>query len=215
MARIKPEQRVAELLQIEQELHRQGFAMVAGVDEAGRGPLAGPVAAAAAIMPADHPILLVNDSKKLSEKRRDEAFDLIIESAIAYQVVMISPEEIDRINILQATRKAMLQAIAGLSVVPDHVISDAMALKLPMPITPMVKADAQVYCVAAASILAKVTRDRFMVAVDSLYPEYGFAKHKAYGTAQHVEALRKYGPCPQHRRSFIGKILSGTCYEGC
>lgn len=214
MPKINPEQRVAALLELERSLHRQGYAMVAGVDEAGRGPLAGPVAAAAAIMPEDSPILLINDSKKLSEKRREEAYAMICETALAYHVVMIPPDEIDRINILQATRKAMLEAIAGLSVAPDHVITDAMALQTPMPLTAMVKADAQVYCVAAASILAKVTRDRYMIGLDASYPEYGFARHKAYGTEQHVQALRKYGPCPQHRRSFIGKILSGTGYEG-
>lgn len=214
MAKIDHTQRIANMMVMEQGLHQQGYEAVAGVDEAGRGPLAGPVAAAAVIMAHKSPILLINDSKKMSEKRREEAYQLICQQAIAYNIIMISPQEIDQINILQATRKAMLQAVEGLAVQPQHVITDAMALQTTLPQSAVVKADAQVYCVAAASILAKVARDRIMIELDKQYPEYGFAKHKGYGTKLHTEALHQYGPCPQHRRSFIGKILKGTKYEG-
>lgn len=214
MARINAQERIHNMLSLERTLHDQGFALIAGVDEAGRGPLAGPVAAGAVIMPIDSPLLCVNDSKKMTEKRREEAYEAILSEAVAWHVALISPAEIDHINILQATRKAMMDAVLGLKIAPDHVVTDAMALPLAVPVTPIVKADANVYCVAAASILAKVTRDRAMIALDALYPGYGFSQHKGYGTAQHIDALHRLGPCPEHRQSFIGRIMERAQHAG-
>ena len=181
---------------------------ICGVDEAGRGPLAGPVAAGAVILPKDCRILYLNDSKKLSPARRDALFDEIREKAVAFSIGISSPERIDEINILQATYEAMRKAVAGLSVQPDLLLNDAVTIpEVQIRQVPIVKGDAKSVSIAAASILAKVTRDRMMEEYDAMWPEYGFAKHKGYGTAQHIAALKEYGPCPIHRRSFIGHFV--------
>lgn len=182
--------------------------LIGGIDEAGRGPLAGPVAAAVVILPDDVPFPFVNDSKKLSPKKRDELYDYIREHAAAYSVKLVEPQRIDEINILQATYEAMRSAVAALAVTPEVLVNDAVRIPgIDLPQIPVVKGDAKCLSIAAASILAKVTRDRLMEEYDRIYPEYGFASHKGYGTAQHIEAIRKYGPCPIHRRTFIGHFL--------
>ena len=182
---------------------------ICGIDEAGRGPLAGPVVAGAAILPTDCEILFLNDSKKLSEKRREELFLEIQEKALAWSVGIVGPDVIDEINILQATYEAMRQAVAGLKVQPELLLNDAVTIPgLEIPQIPIVKGDAKSASIAAASILAKVTRDHMMVEYDRLFPEYGFARHKGYGTAAHISVLKELGPCPIHRRSFIGKFCS-------
>jgi len=181
---------------------------VCGIDEAGRGPLAGPVVAGAVILPPDCEILFLNDSKKLSEKRREELFLEIQEKAVAWHVGIVAPEVIDEINILQATYEAMRQAIAGLTVKPDLLLNDAVTIPgVGIMQVPIIKGDAKSVSIAAASIMAKVTRDHMMVGYDALYPEYGFAKHKGYGTAAHIAAIREHGPCPIHRRTFIKNFL--------
>ncbi len=188
---------------------RGAHLLICGIDEAGRGPLAGPVAAGAVILPADSDILYLNDSKKLSAARRGELYDRIRQEALAYHVALVGPERIDEINILQATYEAMRQAVAGLSVKPDVLVNDAVTIPgIGIPQVPVIKGDAKCISIAAASIMAKVERDRLMEEYDRQYPEYGFASHKGYGTAAHIEAIRKYGPCPIHRRSFIGNIIS-------
>lgn len=201
-----------ELLRLEamKEFERQyeGCAFICGIDEAGRGPLAGPVAAGAAILPPDCTILYLNDSKKLSEKRREELFLEIKEKAAAWNVATASPERIDEINILQATYEAMRRAVAGLSVIPDILLNDAVTIPgIGIPQVPIIKGDAKSVSIAAASILAKVTRDHMMIEYDKLYPEYGFAKHKGYGTAAHIAALKEFGPTPIHRRTFIKNFI--------
>ena len=181
---------------------------ICGIDEAGRGPLAGPVAAGAVILPKDCRILYLNDSKKLTPVRRDALFDEIREKAVAFSIGISSPERIDEINILQATYEAMRKAVAGLSVQPDLLLNDAVTIpEVQIRQVPIVKGDAKSVSIAAASSLAKVTRDRMMEEYDAMWPEYGFAKHKGYGTAQHIAALKEYGPCPIHRRSFIGHFV--------
>ena len=184
-------------------------AYICGIDEAGRGPLAGPVVAAAAVLPKDCQIFYLNDSKKLSEKKRDLLFDEIKEKAVAYGIGIVSPQVIDEINILQATYEAMRQAISQLNVIPEILLNDAVTLPgVDIMQVPIVKGDAKSVSIAAASILAKVTRDRMMMEYDQIYPEYGFAKHKGYGTAAHIAALKEYGPCPIHRRTFIKKFVT-------
>ena len=192
--------RVAGMRAFEQEAAGQygKDGLICGIDEAGRGPLAGPVAAGAVILPADHEILWLNDSKKLSPKKRDMLYDQIREEALAWAVVMIGPDRIDRINILQADYEAMRLAVQALQPAPSVLLNDAVTM------VPIIKGDAKCLSIAAASILAKVTRDRYMEQLDGVYPGYGFAKHKGYGTKQHTQALRELGPCPAHRRSFIG-----------
>ena len=181
---------------------------ICGIDEAGRGPLAGPVAAGAVILPKDCEILFLNDSKKLSEKRREELFVEIKEKAVAWSVGLVGPDVVDEINILQATYEAMRQAIAGLFVRPDILLNDAVTIPgVDIDQVPIIKGDAKSVSIAAASIMAKVTRDHLMMEYDALFPEYGFAKHKGYGTAMHIAAIRAFGPCPIHRRSFIGKFV--------
>jgi len=181
---------------------------ICGVDEAGRGPLAGPVVAGAVILPKDCEILFLNDSKKLSEKRREELLLEIQEKAEAWNVGIVGHDVIDDINILQATYEAMRQAIAGLSVKPELLLNDAVMIPgvetMQMPI---IKGDAKSVSIAAASILAKVTRDHMMMEYDILFPMYGFAKHKGYGTPAHIAAIREFGPCPIHRRSFIKNFV--------
>ncbi len=185
------------------------YGIICGIDEAGRGPLAGPVCAAAVILPKDHPILYVNDSKKLSAARRESLYDVIMKDAVSVGVGLASEKVIDEINILQATYRAMRQAVAGLSPQPDLTLNDAVTIPdLMARQVPIIKGDAKSCSIAAASIIAKVTRDRLMIEYDRLYPEYGFRDHKGYGSAAHIEALKKYGPCPIHRTSFIKGILS-------
>jgi len=182
---------------------------ICGIDEAGRGPLAGPVVAGAVILPKDCRILYLNDSKKLSEKRREELYLEIQEKAVAWKVGIVGPEVIDRINILQATYEAMRQAIAGLGVAPDLLLNDAVTIPgVEITQVPIIKGDAKSISIAAASIMAKVTRDHMMAEYDKIYPEYGFARHKGYGTAAHIGAIREHGPCPIHRKTFIGKFVS-------
>ena len=181
---------------------------ICGIDEAGRGPLAGPVAAGAAILPKDCRILYLNDSKKLSESRREELFLEIKEKAIAWSVGIVGPERIDEINILQATYEAMRQAIAKLDPAPQVLLNDAVTIPgVMIPQVPIIKGDAKSVSIAAASILAKVTRDHMMEEYDKEYPEYGFAKHKGYGTPAHIKALKEFGPTPIHRRTFITKFV--------
>lgn len=205
----KLEQELARLERMkEYERKYEGYSIVCGIDEAGRGPLAGPVVAAAAVLPKDATILWLNDSKKLSEKRREELFQEIQEKAVTYGVGVVSPAVIDEINILQATYEAMRQAVSALSSEPDILLNDAVIIpgideKKQVKI---IKGDAKSVSIAAASILAKVTRDRMMGEYDKLYPEYGFAQHKGYGTKAHMDAIREFGVCPIHRRSFLTKM---------
>ncbi len=181
---------------------------ICGIDEAGRGPLAGPVAAAAVIIPKDCEILYLNDSKKLSPKRREELYDEILEKAVAAGIGLAEASRIDEINILQATYEAMRLAVGKLGIVPEVLLNDAVTIPgLDLEQVPIIKGDARSVSIAAASILAKVTRDRLMTEYDSMYPQYGFAVHKGYGTAAHIEALKTYGPCPIHRNTFIKGIV--------
>jgi ribonuclease HII len=182
-----------------------GISRIAGIDEAGRGPLAGPVTAACVIMPLDSAIPYVNDSKKLSEKRREMLFEEIIKNALYVDICSIPPETIDEINILNATRLAMENAANKCSA-ELFLVDYIDGLKLPGKIEAIVKGDAKSYNIACAGIVAKVSRDRYMRDIDKLYPEYGFARHKGYGTKVHIEAIKKYGPSPIHRRSFITKF---------
>lgn len=213
MARaLKGDRLEKELLRLEamKEYERQyeDCALICGVDEAGRGPLAGPVVAGAAILPKDQVILYLNDSKKLSEKRREELFLEVKEKAVAWSVGIVSPARIDEINILQATYEAMREAIKGLQMVPDVLLNDAVTIPgLSITQVPIIKGDAKSVSIAAASVLAKVTRDHMMVEYDQLYPEYGFAKHKGYGTAAHTAVIRELGPTPIHRMTFLKNIL--------
>ena len=184
------------------------YSCICGIDEVGRGPLAGPVVAGAVILPKDCDILYLNDSKQLSEKKREELYDVIMEKAVSTGLGFVSPERIDQINTLQATYEAMREAIAKLSPQPDLLLNDAVTIpKVAIRQVPIIKGDAKSISIAAASIIAKVTRDRLMVQYDSVFPEYGFASNKGYGAAAHIEALRKYGPTPIHRRSFIKNLL--------
>lgn len=193
--------------EIENELHEKGFRLICGVDEAGRGPLAGPVCAAAVILPEGLDDLGINDSKKLSEKKRDRLYDLITANALAWSVAAASEKEIDEMNILNATFLAMKRAVAGLNIEPSFVIVDGNRLpKTGYPEQAVVKGDAKSISIAAASILAKVTRDRIMAETDRLYPEYGFAQHKGYPTQLHYEMIKKYGVLPIHRLSFLKNL---------
>ena len=181
---------------------------ICGIDEAGRGPLAGPVAAGAVILPKEWGIRFLSESRKLSEKRREELFLEIQEKAKAVSVGIVGPDVIDTINILQATYEAMRRAIAGLSVKPDLLLNDAVTIPgVDIDQVPIIGGDAKSVSIAAASIVAKVTRDHMMAEYDVMFPEYGFAKHKGYGTAAHIAAIREFGPCPIHRRSFITKFI--------
>ncbi|MDY5578209.1 MAG: ribonuclease HII [Lachnospiraceae bacterium] len=183
-------------------------AYICGIDEVGRGPLAGPVVTCAVILPKDCRILYVNDSKKLSEKKREELYDIIMEQALDVSIGIESPAIIDEINILQATYRAMRQSIAGLKHRPDIILVDAVTIpEIDIKQVPIIKGDAKSISIAAASIVAKVTRDRMMQEYDSLYPEYDFASNKGYGTEKHIQALKKIGPSPIHRNSFIGNFV--------
>ena len=186
----------------ERELREQGLSYIAGVDEVGRGPLAGPVVAACVILPEDFFIPQINDSKKLSGKQRDELYDKIMEQAIDVGIGVVSSEEIDRMNILQATIKAMLKAVDSLKITPEFLLIDALEIPALIPQMKIIKGDAKSVSIACASIVAKVYRDRLMEQYSKEYPQYHFAKNAGYGTKEHLEALKKYGPCPLHRKSF-------------
>ena len=199
-------ERIENLCQYEKEYSQYDF--ICGIDEVGRGPLAGPVVAGAVVLPKGSRILYINDSKKLSEKRRNELFDIIKEEAVTYGIGIIDAARIDEINILQATYEAMRSAINNLNPSPDILLNDAVTIpKVDIKQVPIIKGDAKSISIAAASVLAKVTRDRIMEEYDKKYPEYGFAKHKGYGTKQHIQALEQFGASPIHRRTFITKFV--------
>lgn len=207
-ARKRKESYLEELARTESlkkyEKEYDNYLYICGIDEVGRGPLAGPVVAGAVILPKDCRILYINDSKKLSAAKRDELYDEIMENAVATGIGMASPERIDEINILQATYEAMRQAIGNLKVAPDLLLNDAVTIpKVEIPQVPIIKGDAKSISIGAASIIAKVTRDRMMEEYDRIFPGYGFAGNKGYGSAEHIAALQKLGPTPIHRRSFI------------
>ena len=206
----KEEERLKALKEIEENLYKQGCKSICGIDEAGRGPLAGPVVVAAVILPRESMIEGVNDSKKVSEKKREILYEQILQEAISYGVGIIDQKEIDTINILNATKKGLTTAVQALTVRPDRIIVDALEHidTCHIPYTSIIKGDAKCYSIAAASIIAKVTRDRVMRQWDEVYPQYGFAKHKGYGTRAHIEAIREYGLTPIHRLSFVKNIIS-------
>ena len=202
----KEKKRIFGLSKFERQY--EGCGLICGIDEVGRGPLAGPVVAGAVILPKDCDILYINDSKKLSEKMRNQLYEEISKKAVACAVGYASSARIDEINILQATYEAMREAISKLSVSPDILLNDAVTIpQVNIKQVPIIKGDAKSISIGAASIYAKVTRDRLMYEYDREYPEYGFAKHVGYGTAQHIEAIKKYGPCPIHRRTFIKNFI--------
>ena len=199
-------ERIEQLCAYEKEYSR--YEMICGIDEVGRGPLAGPVVAGAVILPKDCRILYINDSKKLSAKKREELFEEIEAQAVACAVGIVGPERIDEINILQATYEAMRQAIEKLPVRPDLLLNDAVTIPgIEIPQVPIIKGDAKSISIGAASIYAKVIRDRMMDDYDRTMPEYGFASNKGYGSAAHIEAIKEFGPSPIHRRSFIGHFI--------
>lgn len=192
----------------EYEKKYDSFSWICGIDEVGRGPLAGPVVAGAVILPKDCDILYLNDSKQLSEKRREELYTVIMEKAVSTGLGFVAPERIDEINILQATYEAMREAISKLDPQPEILLNDAVTIpQVNIRQVPIIKGDAKSISIAAASIIAKVTRDRLMVSYDEIYPEYGFASNKGYGAKAHLDALKKYGPTPIHRRTFIKNLL--------
>lgn len=202
----KERERLEQIKQYERQYGEYSY--ICGIDEVGRGPLAGPVVAGAVILPKDCNILYINDSKQLSEKKREELYDIIMEQAVACAVGYATPERIDEINILQATYEAMREAIGKLSPAPDILLNDAVTIPgVSIRQIPIIKGDAKSISIGAASIIAKVTRDRLMVEYDKLFPEYDFAGNKGYGSAAHIEALKKYGPTPIHRRSFIKNFI--------
>ena len=198
-------ERLTNLKSMEKELYDKGFEYICGIDEAGRGPLAGPVVVAGVIMPKDSMIEGVNDSKKVSEKKREKLYDMILEEAISYSVAIIGQDVIDDINILNATKQGVTTVVEELDVKPNLILVDALTHinTKGIPYDSIIKGDAKCYNIAAASIIAKVTRDRIMREWDEIYPQYGFINHKGYGTAKHIEALKEYGPCPIHRKTFI------------
>ena len=200
----KEQERLEKLKEIEKEWYQKGTKRICGIDEAGRGPLAGPVVVAAVIMPEDSMIEGVNDSKKVSEKKREKLYDEITSTAIAWGVGIIDQKEIDEINILNATKKGLTKALTELVEKPDIILVDALTGidTLGIPYESIIKGDAKCYSIAAASIIAKVTRDRIMREWDKVYPQYGFERHKGYGTAAHIAAIKEYGLCPIHRKSF-------------
>lgn len=198
-----------DLLKYEKELYKKGIELIAGVDEVGRGPLYGPVVCAAVILPKNYKLEGLTDSKQISEKKRDKFFDIIMQDAISVSVTMRSPERIDEINIYAATKEAMIEAIDTLEVKPEHVLIDAMPLEIDIPSTSIIKGDAKSLSIAAASVIAKVTRDKMMYEVDNAHPEYNFKKHKGYPTKAHLEALKKYGLFEGYRKTYgpVKKIL--------
>ena len=201
----KEEERLKKLKEIDKEWLKKGAKKICGIDEAGRGPLAGPVVVAAVIMPQDSMIEGVNDSKKVSERKREKLYEEIISSAIAWGVGIIDQKEIDEINILNATKKGLTKALTELSQKPDIILVDALTgiNTLGIPYESIIKGDAKSYSIAAASIVAKVTRDRIMRQWSEVYPQYGFEKHKGYGTVAHIKAIKENGICPLHRKTFI------------
>lgn len=202
-------QRLKNMLEIENNLYNQGYKYICGVDEAGRGPLCGPVVAAAVILPKDICIEGVNDSKKLSEKKREKLYDDIMTRALAVGVGISDVDVIEKVNILNATKLAMIQAINNLQITPDYVIVDGnQKIDITIPLDTVIKGDAKSESIACASIIAKVTRDRMLLKYDKEYPEYGFSKHKGYGTKLHIEAIKKYGITPIHRPSFCKKFIN-------
>lgn len=206
----KEEQRLNELKEIDKSYFKEGYNYICGIDEAGRGPLAGPVVVAAVIMPKGSMIEGVNDSKKVSEKKREKLYELIIEEAISYSVGIVDQNEIDRINILNATKAGLTEAVRTLKVKPELILVDALTNidTCGVPYKSIIKGDAKSYSIAAASIIAKVTRDRIMREWDKVYPQYGFEKHKGYGTAAHISAIKENGLCPLHRLSFVKNIIN-------
>ena len=202
-------ERLTNLKSIEKELYHKGFERICGIDEAGRGPLAGPVVVAGVIMPQDSMIEGVNDSKKVSEKKREKLYDSILQEAISYSVAIIGQDIIDEINILNATKQGVTKVIEELDQKPNLILVDALAHidTKGIPYYSIIKGDAKCYNIAAASIIAKVTRDRIMRQWDEVYPQYGFFNHKGYGTAKHIQALKQYGPCPIHRKTFIKNFI--------
>ena len=198
--------RTEQMKQYEKEYAKYSY--ICGIDEVGRGPLAGPVVAAAVILPKDCQILYINDSKKLSEAKREELYEQIVEQAVSIGIGIVSEKRIDEINILQATYEAMREAVSNLNVTPDLLLNDAVTIpNLPMKQVPIIKGDAKSISIAAASIIAKVTRDRMMVEWDKLYPDYDFASNKGYGSKKHIEALKEVGPCNLHRKTFISSFV--------
>lgn len=203
-------ERLTNLKKVEEELYNEkGLKAIAGIDEAGRGPLAGPVVVAGVIMPKDSMIEGVNDSKKVTEKRREKLYDLIIEEAISYSISIIGQDIIDDINILNATKMGVTEVVDKLELKPDLIVIDALnhINTRQIPYESIIKGDAKCYNIAAASILAKVTRDRIMRQWDEVYPQYGFTSHKGYGTAKHIQAIKEYGLCPIHRRTFTKNFI--------
>lgn len=207
----KEKERLKQMREFEREYEHLGY--ICGIDEVGRGPFAGPVVAGAVILPPDCEILYVNDSKQLSEKMREQLYDEIMEKAVSVAVGYASPQRIDEINILQATYEAMREAVSKLAVTPQILLNDAVTIpQITIPQVPIIKGDAKSISIAAASIVAKVTRDRLMREYDKIMPEYGFASNKGYGSKEHIEAIKQYGPTPIHRRSFIHNV-TGENYE--
>lgn len=202
-------ERLTNLKAYENELHQKGFKYICGIDEAGRGPLAGPVVIASVIMPEDSMIEGVNDSKKVSEKKREAIYEQILEEAISYGVAIIGQDEIDDINILNATKKGLTMSLKELSIKPDLILVDALEHidTLGIPYEPIIKGDAKAYSISAASIIAKVTRDRIMREWAEVYPQYGFDAHKGYGTAKHIAAIKENGICPIHRKTFTKNFI--------
>lgn len=205
----REETRLKQLKEFENKLYETGLTYIAGIDEAGRGPLAGPVTVGAVIMKPDSFIEGVNDSKKISESKREKLYEQITREAIAWSVGIVGQEEIDELNILNATKKALTLAIEDLKVKPERILVDALEHidTKGIPYTSIIKGDAKIYSISAASIIAKVTRDRIMREYDEVYPQYGFSRHKGYGTAAHIEAIKKCGPCPIHRQTFIKHFI--------
>lgn len=204
---LRERERIGQMRRMETELIESGISPVAGVDEAGRGPLCGPVVSCTLILPEDFSELWINDSKKLTEKKREELFRIITQNAVACEVGVAGPDVIDEINILRATIRTVEESLSRIKVKPAFVLLDALKVDTDIPQRSIIKGDAKVYSIAAASIVAKVTRDHMMYEYDSLYPEYHLSSNKGYGTAEHIEALKKYGPSPIHRKTFIGNII--------
>ncbi|MDM5316549.1 ribonuclease HII [Fictibacillus sp. b24] len=216
LALAEAEQKRLEVMSIyETQCYKNGKTLIAGVDEVGRGPLAGPVVAAAVILPKDYKLTGVNDSKKLSEKKREALYDVIVRDAISYSVNLVQPEKIDEINIYQASKFAMTEAVSSLDVMPDQLLIDAMEVPLAIDQLKIIKGDEKSISIAAASIVAKVTRDRYMMKLDERYPEFGFKSNMGYGTKEHLEALKQFGPTSIHRKSFspVGELIQITGSE--
>lgn len=191
-----------DLLEYEKELYKKGIKLIAGIDEVGRGPLCGPVVTCACILPENYHLDGLNDSKKISEKKREQLYDILIHDAVSFGIGISSPKRIDEINILSATKEAMKEAVNNLNVKPEHLLIDAVKLDIDIPSTSIIKGDALSASIAAASIIAKVTRDRMMIELGEMYPEYGFEHHKGYGTKAHIDAVKKYGVLDFYRFTF-------------